>query len=197
MKTSYKNIILDFGGVLIDWNPHYLLDAHFGSADKAEWFIQNICTGEWNAEMDRGKPFAQAVAERIARFPEWEEEIRLYQTGWIRMIGEEIPGMYALECELKAAGYRLYGLTNWSVETFNQVRGKRIFTILDGMVVSGEERLLKPEPAIYRTVLERYSLRAEDCLFVDDRPVNVDGARAVGIDAVCFTDADALRKLLL
>lgn len=197
MKTAYKNIILDFGGVLIDWNPHYLLDGYFGSVDQAEWFIRHICTDAWNAEIDKGKPFAQAVEERVALFPEWEKEIRLYHTGWIRMIGEEIPGMYALECALKDAGYRLYGLTNWAAETFSLVRGKRIFSILDGMVVSGEEGLLKPGPEIYRTLLARYSLQAGECLFVDDRQPNVDGARAVGIDAVLFTGAEALQALLL
>ena len=197
MDKRYKNIILDFGGVLLDWNPHYLLDGYFGSWEKAEWFIRNVCTMEWNSEMDKGKPFAQGVAERIALFPEWEKEIRLYHREWIKMIQGEIPGMYQLECDLKAAGYRLYGLTNWSSETFCLVRDRRVFSVLDGMVVSAEERLLKPDPAIYRTVLERWSLSPEECLFVDDNLPNVVGARAVGIDAVQFTGADALRELLL
>ena len=147
--------------------------------------------------MDKGKPFAEGIAERAAEFPEWETEIRYYYEGWIHMIGDEIPGMYALECDLKAAGYKLYGLTNWSAETFCQVRGKRIFTILDGIVVSAEEKLLKPDPALYRILLDRWSLRAEECLFVDDNPANVIGARAVGMDAVPFTGADDLRKMLL
>lgn len=196
MKT-YKNIILDFGGVLLDWNPRYVFDAYFGDREKSEWFIRNVCTQDWNAEMDKGKPFDVAVAERIALFPEWEEAIRLYQTDWIRMIGEEIPGMYQLEQDLKAAGYRLYGLTNWSLETFNLVRGKRVFTILDGMVVSGEEHLLKPDPAFFQVLLDRWSLRKEECLFTDDNEINIRGALAVGIPAVRFTDADSLRKLLL
>lgn len=193
---AIKNIIFDFGGVLLDWNPHYLLDPYFGNVEKATWFIENVCTREWNGELDRGKPFDVGVAERIALFPEWEKEIRLYQTGWIKMIGDEIPGMYELECELKARGFGLYGLTNWSAETFAQVRGKRIFTILDGMVVSAEEHLLKPEPEIYRCLLDRYSLKAEECLFVDDVLSNVLGARAVGIRAEQFTSAEALRALL-
>lgn len=193
----YKNIILDFGGVLLDWNPHYLFDPYFGDPAKADWFIKNICTQDWNAEMDKGKPFDVAVAERIARFPEWEKEIRLYQSDWIRMIGEEIPGMYPLECDLKAAGYRLFGLTNWSLETFNLVRGKRVFSILDGMVVSGEEHLLKPDPAFFQILLDRWHLRKEECLFTDDNLPNIVGAEAIGLPAVRFTDADSLRKLLL
>lgn len=191
-----KNIILDFGAVLLDWNPHYVFDAYFGSAEKADWFLKNICTGQWNAQMDAGKPFAEGVRELTALYPEWAEAIALYQKDWLKMIGEETPGMYELECELKARGYGLYGLTNWSMETFPLVWDRRIFTILDGMVVSGAEGVVKPDPAIYRLLLERYSLTPGDCLFVDDNIANVLGARAVGIPAVQFTGAEDLRKIL-
>ena len=191
-----KNIILDFGAVLLDWNPHYVFDAYFCSAEKADWFLKNICTGQWNAQMDAGKPFAEGVRELTALYPEWEEAIALYQKDWLKMIGEETPGMYELECELKARGYGLYGLTNWSMETFPLVWDRRIFTILDGMVVSGAEGVVKPDPAIYRLLLERYSLTPGDCLFVDDNIANVLGARAVGIPAVQFTGAEDLRKIL-
>lgn len=194
---ALRNVILDFGGVLIDWNPHYLYDAYFNSPEKASWFLANICPIEWNMEMDKGKPFAEGIAERSAIYPEWSREIAMYFTGWIRMIGEEIPGMYQLECDLKAASYKLYGLTNWSSETFCQVRHKRIFGILDGMVVSAEENLLKPDPAIYQTLLNCWNLVPEECLFVDDNLANVRGARAVGIPALQFTGADALRRHIL
>ena len=194
---KYKNIILDFGGVLLDWNPHYLLDDYFGSVEKADWFIKNVCTSEWNGEMDRGKPFAVGVAELSARFPEWSKEIELYHSGWIKMIGEETPGMYELECDLKAAGYRLYGLTNWSLETFTLVRNRPVFNILDGMVISAEEHLLKPEPEIYHRLLDRWNLNPGECLFIDDNLANVLGARAVGIDSIQFTDASSLRQRLL
>lgn len=191
-----KNIILDFGAVLLDWNPHYVFDAYFGSAEKADWFLKNICTGQWNAQMDAGKPFAEGVRELTSLYPEWAEAIALYQKDWLKMIGEETPGMYELECELKARGYGLYGLTNWSMETFPLVWDRRIFTILDGRVVSGAEGVVKPDPAIYRLLLERYSLTPGDCLFVDDNIANVLGARAVGIPAVQFTGAEDLRKIL-
>lgn len=197
MEKRYPNIILDFGGVLLDWNPHYLYDPYFGSKEKTDWFIQHVCTPEWNLQMDKGKPFAEGVREKIAECPEWEKEIRLYHSGWIRMIGEEIPGMYELERDLKAAGYRLLGLTNWSTETFRLVCDRRIFTILDDLVVSGREKMVKPDPAFFRLALARWGVPAESCLFIDDNLANVQGARAVGIDAVQFTDAGALRALLL
>lgn len=194
--AELKNIVFDFGGVLIDWNPHHLYDPYFGDTEKASWFIQNVCTGEWNGQMDKGKPFAQGVAELSAKFPEWEKEIRLYHTDWIKMIGDEIPGMYDLECELKDRGYGIFGLTNWSCETFCMVRHRRIFTILDGMVVSGEEHLLKPSPEIYRRLLERYSLRPEESLFIDDNMPNVIGARNVGMRSEQFRSAAQIRSLL-
>lgn len=197
MIKTVGNIIFDFGAVLLDWNPHYLFDPYFGSREKTDWFLQNICTPTWNAQMDKGKPFSEGVAEWVARYPEWEKEIRLYHSGWIRMMGDEIPGMYALECDLKAAGYRLFGLSNWSAETFRLVRDSRVFRILEGMVISGEEKLLKPEPEIYRLLLRRFQLRAEDCLFIDDSLPNVRGAMDVGIQAIPFTDAATLRKLLI
>ena len=197
MEKRYPNIILDFGGVLLDWNPHYLYDPYFGSKEKTDWFIQHVCTPEWNLQMDKGKPFAEGVREKIAECPEWEKEIRLYHSGWIRMIGEEIPGMYELEKDLKAAGYRLLGLTNWSLETFRLVCDRRIFTILDDLVVSGREKMVKPDPAFFRLALARWGVPAESCLFIDDNLANVQGARAIGIDAVQFTDAGALRALLL
>ena len=189
-----KDIIFDFGAVLVDWNPHYLLDDVFGSHEKAQWFLNNVCTSEWNSQMDGGKPFAQGVAELTEQFPQWEAEIRLYHTGWEKMMGSQIPGMEDLLKELKASGHRIFGLTNWSSETFYKIEGRYpIFSLLDGKVVSGDVGLLKPDPAIYRLLMDRFGLSPENCVFIDDNPANVHGAEAVGIRAIQFTSAAALR----
>ena len=188
-----KNIVFDFGGVLVDWNPHHLYDKYFGSVEKAEWFLNNICLYSWNIQMDGGKPFAEGVAELQAEHPEWSEAIAIYHTRWIEMMGGEIAGMADIVKRLKEAGYGVYGLTNWSSETFPLVRDKyAIFKQLDGMVVSGEEHLLKPDAAIYKCLLERYNLQAEESLFVDDNADNVTGARNVGMKAVRFTSVAEL-----
>lgn len=191
-----KNIIFDFGCVLLHWDPHRVFDPYFGSVQKAQWFIDNVCTQEWNGEMDAGKPFAVAVEERIALFPEWEKEIRLYKDRWYDMVGDEEPGMYELECRLRELGFRLWGLTNWSRETFDLVKDRRIFTILDGYVVSADVHLLKPSPEIFRCLLDKYSLDPSECIFVDDNAANVAGARAMGIRAHLFKGADDLRSVL-
>ena len=192
-----KNIVFDFGGVLVDWNPHHLYDKYFGSREKAEWFLNNICLYSWNLQMDGGKPFAEGVAELQAEHPEWSEAIAIYHTRWIEMMNGEIEGMASVIRRLKAAGYGVYGLTNWSAETFPMIRDTYpVFQEFDGIVVSGEEHLLKPDAAIYKCLLERYALQAEESLFVDDNADNVVGARNVGMKAIQFTSAVELEREL-
>ena len=192
-----KTLIFDYGGVLVDWNPHYMLDKYFGSVEKAEWFIQNICTSEWNNETDAGKPYDQAVAELSARYPEWKEAIEAYRDHWIDMMNGEVPGMYDLLKELKDNGYRILGLTNFSSETFSQIRYTyRIFSLIDGMVVSAEEFLIKPDPELYRVLIRRFGLDVRECIFIDDKLPNVLAAEALGIKGIQFKGPEALRKSL-
>lgn len=192
-----KALVFDFGGVLVDWNPHHLYDSYFGSKEKATWFLENICTNEWNSQMDGGKPFCQGVAELSAQYPEYAKDIEAYFNRWIEMMGTEIEGMYGLLQEYKAKGYTLLGLTNWSSETFCQVKDVYpIFKLLDGMVVSAEEHCIKPSPKIYQILLERFGLNASDCVFIDDRQPNIDGADAVGMTGILFTSAQDLREKL-
>lgn len=193
-----KNLIFDFGGVLIDWNPHYLYDSYFGDRAKTDWFLANICTMKWNEQVDAGKPMAEATAELVAKFPEWKKEIEMYFGRWIEMIGDAIPGMYELLLELKASGHRLFGLSNWSAETFVQIKEDfPALKLLEGMVVSGYVKCLKPSPEIYQLLLDRYSLKVSDCVFIDDNAANVAGAEAVGIHGILFTGASDLRRQLL
>ena len=180
----------------MDWNPHYLFDAYFNDEEKCNYFIENVCNTEWNSQMDKGKPFEVAVKERIAEFPEFEEAIRLYQSEWMKTMGEEIPGMYELIKSLKENGFPIiYGLTNWSAETFPPVREKyKIFSLIDYIVCSGEEKLLKPDPKIYQTLLERYNLVAEESVFIDDNINNVKGAIDMGMKSIRFVNTEQLQK---
>lgn len=192
-----KNIIFDFGGVLIDWNPHNLYDGYFGDKDKAQWFIDNVCTSEWNSQMDKGKPFDVGVAELVAKFPEWEKEIRVYQSRWHEMVTKEVPGMVQLLTDLKQSGYPIYGLTNWSDETMqDEFKRWGIFRLVDDMVVSGREKILKPDPALYNCLLTRFNLKPEECVFIDDNQKNVDAAERMGIHALHFEGAEKLRAAL-
>ena len=192
-----KNIIFDYGGVLLDWNPHYLYDPYFGNKDKAEWFLTNICTYEWNAQHDNGKPVAEGTAELIALHPEWEKEIRLYYDDFMGMMGGQIPGMEDLVKDLKAKGYRIFGLSNWSEETFSQVR--HVYPILDlmeDMVISGIEHVMKPDHRIFELALNRFGIKAEETVFIDDNPNNVQAANEVGIQGILFQSKDLLLSKL-
>ncbi len=192
---SIKNVVFDYGGVLVDWNPRYLYDRYFNDQVKSQWFLDNICLYSWNLQMDGGKPFAEGVAELQAQYPEWSEAIAIYHSRWEEMMAGEIDGTAEVLCRLKRAGYGIYGLTNWSAETFPIIRDKySVFKEFDGMVVSGEEHLLKPDPAIYRCLLERYSLEAAESIFVDDNADNVSGAKSVGMQAVRFSTAQQLER---
>lgn len=188
-------VIFDFGGVLVDWNPHYLYDPYFGSREKADWFLTHICNSAWNVQMDGGKPFEEGIAERVGEYPEWEKEIRMYRSEWLKMMGGQISGMQEVVEDLKANGYRLYGLTNWAADTFALVRHTYpVFDLLDGIVVSGEEKVAKPDPRIFRILLERYHITPSDAVFIDDNKPNTDAARALGLQTILFQSAEQIRR---
>jgi len=192
-----KNIIFDYGGVLLDWNPHYLYDPYFGDADKAEWFLTNICTYEWNAQHDNGKPTAEGTAELTALHPEWAKEISMYYDDFMKMMGGQIPGMTELIKDLKSNGYHVFGLSNWSAETFALVR--HVYPVLDlmeDMVISGVEKVMKPDRRIFELALNRFGVKAEETVFIDDNPNNVQAACEMGIKGILFQSPSATRQAL-
>lgn len=192
-----RNIIFDFGAVLLDWNPEHLYGPYFKDEARMRHFLTEICPYSWNTTVDAGRSTAEATAERIALHPEWEKEIRMYYGEWTKMMGGQIPGMQELAEGLRERGYRLYGLSNWSAETFPLVRDRYpVLRLLEGYVVSGEEKVVKPDPRIYRILMERYGLKPEECLFIDDNPDNIAGGEAVGIRGVVFSSPEELKKQL-
>ena len=190
-----KNIIFDFGGVLLDWNPHYLYDPYFGDVEKAEWFLTNICTYPWNAQHDAGKPVAEGTTELIAQYSEWEKEIRMYYSEFEKMLSGQIADMEEYIKELKGRGFRIYGLSNWSVETFAMIRPKYpILDLMEDMVISGKEKVMKPDAKIYQIALSRFDIKPEESVFIDDNVNNIIGCEAAGIHGVVFKDAGQLRS---
>ena len=191
-----KNLIFDFGGVLIDWNPLHLYNTYFqGDEAKAKWFIDNICTMEWNTQMDAGKTFDEGVSELTALHPDWADAIAAYRDRWGEMIGGPIPGMLELVHQLKALGYRLFGLSNWNWDTLSTIIGDYpVMDELEGKIISGIEHVIKPHPEIFRLLLDRYHLNADESLFIDDNATNVLGAEAVGIHGLQFSDAEKLKE---
>jgi 2-haloacid dehalogenase len=195
--VSTKAVVFDLGGVLIDWDPRHLYRKLLADEAAVEEFLATVCTPEWNAELDRGRPFAEGVAELVERYPEHAAAIAAYHQRWPEMVAGDIPGTVQVLADLRAGGVPLYALTNWSAETFAITRDRFEFLDwFDGLLVSGEERMTKPDPAIFQLLLDRFGLDPEETVFVDDSPANVAAARRLGIDAVRFTGHDQLRREL-
>ncbi|MDD2294000.1 MAG: HAD family phosphatase [Bacteroidales bacterium] len=192
-----RNIIFDFGGVLIKWNPRFLYRDYFNDDGKMEYFLSNICTNEWNGETDRGRPFAESIRMLQEQYPEYHDDIQLYMDGWTKMIGGPVPGTADILLQLKEKGYHTFGLTNWSIETFPYAQEHfPILNELEGIVVSGKEKMIKPEPGLYNVLLNRYGLIPQESIFIDDNQVNIDGAVRLGINGLLFTTAQELREAL-
>jgi len=188
-----KNIIFDYGKVLVNWNPYFQYTPFFADEQKCKYFLEEILTDEWYNEGDIGVPMEELIEKWSARHPEFAEAFRFYVDGFEDSISGEVPGMYELISGLKQRGYRTWGLSNWSWEMFQRILPKyRIFSLMEGMVISGKVHMLKPNPEIYEYFLERYSLKPEECVFIDDRPENIVGAALVGIKGIVFKDAEQL-----
>lgn len=191
-------VIFDLGRVLIEWDPRHLYRTLFAGDEAAmERFLDTVVTGAWNAEQDRGRPFAEATALLRAEHPDQAALIDAYHLRWPEMMPGEIAGSVAILRELHAAGVALHAITNWSAETYPYALARFDWLALfRSITVSGHERLIKPDPAIFTLMLERNGLTPSRCLFIDDSPPNVATADRLGLHGVLFTTPDALRVAL-
>ena len=191
-----KNIVFDFGGVLIDWNPVYLYKNVFATEEELNFFLENVCRYDWNLLQDEGRPLAEATHLLQQKFPEYTKEIALYYDRWEEMLGGTIDENTQLIKPLKEK-YNLYGLTNWSAETLPLAMQRYdFFQDLKGIIVSGEEKIVKPDKRLYHILLDRYDLLAEESLFIDDNAVNIETARELGFQTMHFANGSNLGKWL-
>lgn len=192
-----RNVIFDLGNVLIEWDPALAFADVFTTRDAAEAWLDEIGFHDWNRAQDGGRSFAEGIAAARAQHGDRARWLEGYLAAFPVTIENTVPGSWEILEDLAAQGVPLYALTNWSAESWPAARElhPRLALFRD-VLVSGQERLLKPDAAIYRRLLDRNGLAAESCIFVDDSPANVAGARAVGIDAIHFTGAEALREAL-
>jgi 2-haloacid dehalogenase len=202
-KARPTAVIFDVGLVLYDWDPRFLYAKVFKERliedDRAlEAFLRDVVTREWHFQHDAGRPFAETSAELSARFPEHEALIAEWGPRFVESIGDPMPGMHELVAELDAADVPLFGITNFSGEFWPPFRAREaaLFDRFRDIVVSGDEKLTKPDAAIYHLALDRFGLRPHDAVFIDDNLANVEGAKAVGIHALHFTGVDRLRAEL-
>ncbi|HTS92199.1 MAG TPA: HAD family phosphatase [Stellaceae bacterium] len=198
MKASRTTVIFDLGGVLIDWNPRHLYRKLFVGDERAmEEFLTTVCTQAWNVQQDAGRSFAEGAAILKARHPEKAALIDAFGARFGEMMAGEIAGSVAILDELHRRGVPLFALSNWSRETFPFARERFAFLErFSGIVISGEIGHVKPDPAIYRHLLDRFGIDPGAAVFIDDVAGNAEAARAFGIHPVHFTSPPALEREL-
>jgi len=189
-------IIFDLGGVLIDWNPAYVFDKLIEDENKRRHFFENICTAEWNEEQDGGRTIKEANKVLIAKHPEWKEHIEAYYGRWEEMLGGPIEETVEIFRELKESGnYKFYALTNWSAELFPIALQRYDFLHwFDGRLVSGEEKMRKPFPEFFQLLLDRFQIKKEEAIFIDDNLRNAEAAGKFGFKTIRFTNPSQLKE---
>ena len=193
-----NTIIFDLGAVLIDWNPEHLYRKCFSDEAEMKYFLATVCTSHWNEEQDAGRSIKEGTQALIQQFPEHEANIRAYYGRWDEMLLGPIAGTLKIFTQLKQSRkYKLYALTNWSAQTWPIALSKYEFlNWFDGIVVSGHEGIRKPARAFYQLLLDRYHIKTNEALFIDDNPRNVTAAQAMGIRSIHFTSPEKLQEAL-
>lgn len=195
----HRNLIFDFGNVLVRWEPQRLYLPYFGGDEARYWYFwRHVCSPELRNRIDAGQDQQQCIDSQKKTFPDYAEPLDMFITHWPETLPGEMPGMRKLLLRLKAdPRFSIFGLTNWSMETFPLAREKfEILQMIDNYVVSGDVGLVKPDPAIFRLVLDRFGLRPEQTTFIDDNPDNVSAAISLGMKGIVFTDAESLQNQL-
>ena len=193
-----NTIIFDLGAVLIDWNPDYMYRTLFDDEQEMRDFLNNVTTSDWNEEQDAGRSLEEGTELLIKQHPQHEAHIRAFYGRWIEMLGDAFAGTVEIFKELKDSGkYKIYALTNWSAETFPLAQQRFDFlNWFDGVVVSGAEKMRKPTPAFYQVLLDRYNVKPEEALFIDDNYRNILAAEKMGINSIHFTSPEQLKETL-
>jgi 2-haloacid dehalogenase len=191
-------VVFDLGGVLIDWSPEYLYRKLIPDVDERREFLTTICTPQWNHEMDEGRSVPEAVAALAGAHAGYGALVDAWWTRWSEMLGGEVPGTRPLVEAIARTGRPLYALTNWSAETWP--RGVQQYPFLeelfDGIVVSGQERIAKPDPRLFEILNDRFGLDPHSTVYIDDSPVNIVAASRLGYITHLFTTADLLHAWL-
>jgi len=197
-NNSIKAIVFDFGGVLLDWDPRYLYRKVFaGDLEAMDRFLTEIDFYNWNLQQDQGRPFADAVAELSRQYPHYAPLIQVYDERWEESIGGPIQPTIEILRSLKQAGLPLYGLSNWSAEKFRFFRPKyEFFSWFDDILVSGEVKMVKPDPRIFAVFLERIGRSAAECLLIDDSQANLTAAARLGFKTIHFKSPEQLEAEL-
>ena len=192
---AWPRPMFDLGAVLIDWNPRYLYRKIYKTEEEIDWFLENICTHDWNEKQDAGRSFEEATEELLVKHPQHEVAIRAWYGRWKETMNGSIQGSVDIFRELKNSGrFKIYALTNWSAETFPWALEKFEFLHwFDGIVVSGVEKTRKPFPEFFQILFDRHEVNPATALFIDDNLRNIEGGRAVGLPGIHFVSPAQLK----
>lgn len=192
-----KNLIFDFGKVLVDYDFESFFKSYIPNAERCQAVTSILYNERVQQILDReDKPFDELMEEIIGSNKEYEQEIRYFMAHYPVVVKGEMEGMRDLLKQLKSEGYKFYGLTNWCNKVHQTMAQYEIFQLLDGYIISSEEKVIKPEPEIYHRLFNKYNLKPEECIFADDRVENIVGGRNVGMDGIIFVDAVQYEKEL-
>jgi 2-haloacid dehalogenase/putative hydrolase of the HAD superfamily len=193
-----RALLWDVGNVIVGWSPRRLYEKLFEEPAACDRFLSSVCTLDWHLEHYRGASFADNAAALIALHPQFETQIRAWGDRFLDMVGPVIGETESAMHALAARGVPQYGLTNMPSEAWAGVQTlSPAFALLADTIVSGDERLVKPDPAIYAVVLARTGLEPQDLLFVDDSAANIEAARAIGFHVHRLEDPAALWPALI
>jgi 2-haloacid dehalogenase len=193
--VTVRAVVFDVGKVLVEWDPRYLYEKLIPDSAERLHFLTHVATRDWHFQHDAGRPFAETCAELIAEFPQHRALIEAWGARWLETMPHLIPGMADLVADLGKREVPLYAITNFSGEFFPPFKAREaaLFAPFRDIVVSGDEKLVKPDPAIYRLALQRFGLASGEAIFIDDSLPNVAAAEANGFIGHHFVDAPTLR----
>jgi 2-haloacid dehalogenase len=193
MQQPINAIIFDVGNVLYQWDIRHLYAKLIHDPAELDHFVTNVLTMEWHSQHDEGRLLDEMIAELAAQFPAHADLIAQYVPRWLETIPGPVPGMLDLVERLALKGYPIFGITNFGVEFWELFRPTApVFDLFQDIVVSGAEKLIKPDPAIYHLAIDRFGIDPASALFIDDRADNIESAIACGLQGHVFRDAPTL-----
>ena len=196
--TQITTVIFDLGRVLFEWDLRHLFAKLIADKNELDWFLANVVTSEWHFQHDAGRPLAEMIPERIAAFPHHADLIRAYAARFNETIPGPVPGSLEIVRELAERGVPLFAITNFGAELWEGFHPTQpVFDLFQDIIVSGTEKMVKPDRAIFELAMQRFAVTPAECLFIDDVFDNVSGAKAAGLDGYVFNGAGGLREKLV
>ena len=191
---DFMKFLFDLGGVFFDWHPDHFYKNVFENIEEREFFLAEVCNDQWNVQQDAGRSIAEAELELIPKFPHYEKEIKMYYKNHRKMIRGVFEESVDILKKLKDKNYDCYVLSNWSAETFEGVTDDYPFLkLFDGLLISGEDKLIKPDHAIYQLARDRFNLNPEETVFIDDKLENIQAAQEMNFKTIHLTDPNIIK----